>query len=73
VAGRALVTGATGFIGNRLAGALAERGWEVRCLVRDRGRADVVTDVSGAELFGVEPMPFAEALRRSLAEADATR
>jgi uncharacterized protein YbjT (DUF2867 family) len=36
---RALVTGATGFIGRRLAGALADAGWTVRCLVRDRSRA----------------------------------
>src|SRR5215204_2010344 len=36
---RALVTGATGFIGARLAFALAEAGWTVRCLVRDRSRA----------------------------------
>jgi dihydroflavonol-4-reductase len=31
---KALVTGATGFIGSHLAEGLAGRGWEVRCLVR---------------------------------------
>jgi uncharacterized protein YbjT (DUF2867 family) len=36
---RALVTGATGFIGARLAAALADAGWTVRCMVRDRSRA----------------------------------
>ena len=36
---RTLVTGATGAVGGKLAHALADRGHEVRCLVRDRGKA----------------------------------
>jgi len=52
------VTGATGFIGGRLAGALVESGSDVRCLVRNASRAgelrasgcEVVTgDVTDAE------------------------
>ena len=33
------MTGATGFIGGRLAQALADAGWTVRCFVRDRSGA----------------------------------
>jgi uncharacterized protein YbjT (DUF2867 family) len=36
---RALVTGATGFIGAWLATTLADAGWTVRCMVRDQSRA----------------------------------
>ncbi|WKD57954.1 Quinone oxidoreductase 2 [Corynebacterium capitovis DSM 44611] len=35
---RALVTGATGFIGRSLVSALVEQGWEVRCLCRSRAK-----------------------------------
>lgn len=46
----ALVTGATGFVGGRLANALVERGARVRCLVRDRERAAPLA-ARGCELF----------------------
>ena len=46
----ALVTGASGFIGGRLAKAMADDGWHVRALVRDRGRASELAD-RGIELF----------------------
>ena len=49
MARKALVTGVTGFIGSRLAAALADAGWEVRCLVRDSSRARSLAD-RGLEL-----------------------
>jgi uncharacterized protein YbjT (DUF2867 family) len=39
---KALVTGATGFVGRRLADSLAADGADVRCLVRDRSRAEAL-------------------------------
>ena len=46
---KALVTGATGFVGGRLAERLVRSGHEVRCLVRDRGRATRLEEL-GCEL-----------------------
>src|ERR1700742_1480006 len=51
MAGRALVTGATGFIGGRLVSELAGAGWEVRAMVRDRsGSRARQLERSGVEL-----------------------
>ncbi len=48
---RVLVTGATGFIGSRLAAALVRSGDEVRCLVRDRdGQRALELERLGCEL-----------------------
>jgi uncharacterized protein YbjT (DUF2867 family) len=69
MARRALVTGATGFIGSRLAVALRERGWAVRCMVRDRSRA---TDLAarGFELHEADVLDQA-ALRGAGREVEA--
>ena len=40
---RALITGATGFVGGRLAAALAATDLETRCLVRNRGRGEALS------------------------------
>jgi uncharacterized protein YbjT (DUF2867 family) len=62
LARRALVTGATGFIGTSLAAALGGDGWEVRCLVRDRSRARALAD-RGLELCEADVLD-AQSLRR---------
>jgi uncharacterized protein YbjT (DUF2867 family) len=58
---RALVTGATGFVGGRLAAALSERGANVRALVRDKQRASHLGD-AGHELHEGDVLD-AESLR----------
>jgi len=46
---RALVTGATGFVGSNLVAYLRSLGWRVQCLVRDKGLAAPLEQL-GAEL-----------------------
>ena len=61
----ALVTGATGFTGGHLARELRRRGWQVRALVRDPGKADAL------QALGVEiargDLTDAEAVERAVA------
>lgn len=47
---RTLVTGATGFVGSNLVAHLCRQNWDVRCLVRDQGRAAPL-EAQGAKLF----------------------
>ena len=50
LARRALVTGATGFVGNHLTAALGDDGWEVRAMVRDSSRARALGELGFVEL-----------------------
>ncbi|WP_255198278.1 NAD(P)H-binding protein [Halorarius litoreus] len=57
-----LVTGATGFVGERLVPALVERGHDVRALVRDPSRYDAPSGVEVATGDLLDPGSFEAAL-----------
>ncbi|MFE9243556.1 AMP-binding protein [Nocardiopsis sp. NPDC006938] len=52
---RALLTGATGYLGRHLLNALLERGARVTCLVRGRDDADAAARLSGTSDHGPNP------------------
>lgn len=71
---RVLVTGATGYVGGRLAPHLVARGHRVRCLTRSAGRlrdvpwATDVESVEGDVAGRAAPSPPTSASTRSRAE-----
>jgi dihydroflavonol-4-reductase len=65
---RALVTGATGFVGSNLAAELIARGWSVRCLVRNLDRAAALATL-GAELATGSLQDF-DSIFRAVADTD---
>lgn len=65
---RALITGATGFVGSNLVEFLLARDWQVRCLVRDSGKAQKIA-AAGAELR-VGSLPDANALGEAVRDVD---
>ena len=65
---RSLITGAAGFVGSNLAKHLCQRGWDVRCLVRDVQRANHLEQL-GAELTLGRLEDF-ESLVRAVADVD---
>jgi dihydroflavonol-4-reductase len=65
---RALVTGATGFVGSNLVSDLIARGWPVRCLVRNPDRAAALAAL-GAELATGSLQDF-DSITRAVADTD---
>ncbi|MBP2294262.1 NAD-dependent epimerase/dehydratase family protein [Azospirillum rugosum] len=68
---RILITGATGYIGQHVAMAAAERGWDVHALVRPGSSTDrLVAAVPGVHLHTAEPTAASLALAVAAAAPD---
>lgn len=65
---KALVTGATGFIGSHLVENLAARNWDVTCLVREKSRPDFLQKLPLTILKG--PMSQIQLLERAVEGQD---
>lgn len=65
---RALVTGATGFVGSNLVAHLRQLGWDVDCLVRDRARGEQLESLGATLRLG--DLSCLETLREATAAQD---
>ncbi len=66
---KALVTGASGFVGSAVARALIARGWDVRCLVRESSTRRNLEGLSAELVFG--DLADGASLERALAGCEA--
>lgn len=66
---KALVTGASGFVGSAIARALIARGWDVRCLVRESSSRRNLESLSAELVFG--DLADGASLERALAGCEA--
>src|SRR5215469_4036568 len=62
---KALITGASGFIGTHLATALSNQGHQVRCLVRRSSRTDQLSSIGAEQAYGdvTDPASVTAAVR----------
>ena len=65
---RALITGATGFVGSNLVAHLRRLGWEINCLVRNAARAEPLKQLGGNLYLG--HLADEESIERAIVDTD---